>query len=363
MGYLKVIEASTTWTCPKTGSYKIICVAGGQGGTNTQGTSKNGGSTKFGDYLSASGQWGEAYSLDSQNTVYSGGLNGYTFLSYGEQINLKADYGIRVQHSIGYGGGGSGKYAGGIGKLKTGIVNLNEGDTISCTIGAGGDPESDTTCTGGKPGVIVIQYLGDDGWFTSGNETEQTITISLYMYGSLYKTEKISAGSTYTLPKLDNVKSDDVEHVGWTKTAGSGTRDYAAQGTINPISNIELHAVYKYKVKDKKITRNISNSNSPYTLVTSGSGYIVGNDGYLSGSGEHTTHTATDLTLSTNGSGYYVKVNNSYISGIVGPSNSSISWTFNKGDIVTVSASPQYGNLYAVIPDLDYNYYYRSSVT
>ena len=35
MGYMSVIEKTGTWTCPYTGSYKIICVAGGQGGSST----------------------------------------------------------------------------------------------------------------------------------------------------------------------------------------------------------------------------------------------------------------------------------------------------------------------------------------
>ena len=60
MVYCETIETSKTWTCPKSGVWKVICVGGGGAGlsyyndsTNSIGTA--GGTTSFGSILSASG--------------------------------------------------------------------------------------------------------------------------------------------------------------------------------------------------------------------------------------------------------------------------------------------------------------------
>ena len=61
MQYLHYIEESKSWTCPKSGVWKVICVGGGASGGYYITSSKvatgqhTGGTTSFGSYLSAEG--------------------------------------------------------------------------------------------------------------------------------------------------------------------------------------------------------------------------------------------------------------------------------------------------------------------
>ena len=149
MAFLKVIDTSGTFTVPKTASYKIICVAGGNGG-GSEGAG-SGGDTSFGSYCTASGQWG--------GNAAQGGRNGYTLFDYGT-IGASA----RSQ-GIGYGAGGdggnTGSNGGACGKVNIAVAELTSGAAITCTIGAGG-----TAGTGANPGgaglsgVIVVQEVG-----------------------------------------------------------------------------------------------------------------------------------------------------------------------------------------------------------
>ena len=70
MGKIQYIEASQNWICPKTGSYKVICVGGG-GGNGA------GSTTSFGTYLSARG--GDIATIAESTALLGlGGTGGYT---------------------------------------------------------------------------------------------------------------------------------------------------------------------------------------------------------------------------------------------------------------------------------------------
>lgn len=175
MQYSYWIETSQTWTCPKTGAWKIICVGGGASGgavaiehfgtatikrTPFQAT---GGTTSFGSYLSAAGgQRGMQYTSDP-NSVYSG-YNGYTGVAnnlYGTQLQFSGMNYVSIGFpGVGYGAGGSSKQKnisssgftvsnsetsatlygvpGFMGKIKTIITDITQNTNVACTIGKGG---------------------------------------------------------------------------------------------------------------------------------------------------------------------------------------------------------------------------------
>lgn len=182
--YCETIESSKTWTCPKTGVWKVICIGGGGGGyayskrsdTEYKAQGGSGGSTSFGSYLSAAG--GKA---GSHNTAINGynitggsrimgvnGTNGYNGASvYGAASNSTT--------GVGYGAsGGANCYSentdraapGDTGDIKMCILDLNANATISCTVGAAGTGAAHSTDPGkatayaGKAGAIIVQYLG-----------------------------------------------------------------------------------------------------------------------------------------------------------------------------------------------------------
>ena len=110
MVYCETIETSKTWTCPKSGIWKVICVGGGGAGVsyisdtaNSIGTA--GGTTSFGSILSASGGI-SGYDVnkinlnENSNVVrYTMGINGY---------NGAGVYGATSGEHIGSGYGASG---------------------------------------------------------------------------------------------------------------------------------------------------------------------------------------------------------------------------------------------------------------
>ena len=203
MPYLKVIETTQTWVCPKTGFYKIICVAGGSGGNCSSGANYDwfrgtpGGVTSFGSKLTSSGVgFGGGVSGSYGSFLYGGGGGGgYTFSEYGGNgaspangVNACSKNGgmatrystanlavfKTTPHSLGngagYGGGGGGCSGGGgvSGSLIASIFSLTEGESIPCTIGAGGAGATgtDTANTAitvygakGNNGAIIIQEV------------------------------------------------------------------------------------------------------------------------------------------------------------------------------------------------------------
>ena len=182
MVYCETIETSKTWTCPKSGIWKVICVGGGGAGvsyfddsTYTIGTA--GGTTSFGSILSASGgisgidiNKDKIILYDSDHSIRRAmGINGY---------NGAEAYGATSGEYIGSGygaSGGAGKYnsnatlyhSGLPGDVKSVITDISEGTSIACTIGAGGTVTNKgnniiTIAFPGKSGAIIVQYLGSE---------------------------------------------------------------------------------------------------------------------------------------------------------------------------------------------------------
>lgn len=179
MQYLYYIEESKSWTCPKSGIWKVICVGGGGAGltyyTDTAysiGTA--GGTTSFGSILSASGgisgtdvNKDKIEMTDSNYSVrYAMGINGY---------NGAGVYGAESGEYIGSGYGASGgagytntnvkvRHSGLPGDVKSVITDISEGTSIACTIGAGGTVTNKgiTIAFPGKSGAIIVQYLGSE---------------------------------------------------------------------------------------------------------------------------------------------------------------------------------------------------------
>ena len=136
-----------------------------------------GGSTSFGDYISAAGGIsGEDINGHSKPTravnTLAFGINGY---------NGAAEYGSPSGECIGTGYGASGgAYSTGTGhtsinaglpgSIKSVIIDIDAGTSIPCTIGAGGtvsksgsgndSTKNITNAWPGKSGAIIVQYLG-----------------------------------------------------------------------------------------------------------------------------------------------------------------------------------------------------------
>ena len=183
MVYCETIETSKTWTCPKSGIWKVICVGGGGAGFTYRDSDESsigtaGGTTSFGSILSASGGMsGVDINKDkitlSDSSAYSirraMGINGY---------NGAGVYGAESGEYIGSGYGASGgagytstnakvRHSGLPGDVKSVITDISEGTSIACTIGAGGTVATistipDTIAFPGKSGAIIVQYLGSE---------------------------------------------------------------------------------------------------------------------------------------------------------------------------------------------------------
>ena len=171
MVYMETIEASKTWECPKTGVWKIICVGGGGAGyafynegTNADGAS--GGTTSFGNYVSANGGicGKDAYSDAAvKRTGAINGFNGFNgAASYGEQSPEPS--GVGYGASGGAVGSNSGiVHAGRPGSVVSKILDLTAGTKVACTVGAGGtgNQSKATASYSGLDGAIIVQYLGE----------------------------------------------------------------------------------------------------------------------------------------------------------------------------------------------------------
>lgn len=183
MVYCETIESSKTWTCPKTGVWKVICIGGGGAGygygkiksqtaeyTTAAGTA--GGITSFGSYLSASGgKSGTERSYVISQYIDLNGRNGYNgIVEYGSIIESR-------KIGLGYGASGCGyaKYdgtikLGDIGEVKVAILDISANTQVICTIGKGGEgaekflegssTEHAALAFPGSSGAIILQYLG-----------------------------------------------------------------------------------------------------------------------------------------------------------------------------------------------------------
>lgn len=226
MQHIYWIKSSQTWTCPKAGAWKIVCVGGGASGgiifrENTDALQSAGGSTSFGNLLSASG--GAIGSACASHINSCGGYGGYDGMNYGGMpaiITKSSDYYMAAASSgnggtpgspgLGYGAGGGIGYVfqmgyknststtvtqqanvyavpGKCGSMTIGIFDLALNQNIPCTIGTSAKPSinqntliqqlkksiSDITeiagdhvnriamaFTAGTAGVIYIEFLG-----------------------------------------------------------------------------------------------------------------------------------------------------------------------------------------------------------
>ena len=197
MKYIEWFKESQTWTCPKAGKWKVICVGGGASGglyDSTENAVKltpttAGGTTSFGSIISADGAPSTKDSTvhgDAAAQSAISGYGGYTGTSYGgvpmvggDSVTLEFGAGggsgnaavmafSNPTAAVGYGAGGGavslkeaiGPIAGRAGSIESTIVDLEEGQTIMCTVGKGGQTTDATVMGSGADGVIVVQYLG-----------------------------------------------------------------------------------------------------------------------------------------------------------------------------------------------------------
>lgn len=190
MTYSETLRANKTWTCPKSGIYKIICVGGGGSGaatiTNTADAAVSGtagGTTAFGTFISASGgaTGADAYAkgyitaagiVAGGSSIYISGcsINGYNGASVYGTPNAASVTGC------GYGASGAAAAKGGSlfatggqpGEVVSGIFDIDVGKQVACTIGKGGSgisnidgTSNEVCCYPGAAGAIMIQYLGE----------------------------------------------------------------------------------------------------------------------------------------------------------------------------------------------------------
>lgn len=215
MQYLHYIEESKSWTCPKSGVWKVICVGGGASGGYYGASSgitaqHTGGTTSFGSYLSAEGGIKRRVPNPSNGQISTGSA----FLNVGSYGMAMGQIGydgtncaVTDGGNRGYGAGGdacifdfailrkggtmsdqvNGANVGGsCGKVKSIVIDIEQGTSVACTIGKGGsnifndDDIKDFANTSygfggiqggyeafskqlssGNDGVIILQYLGE----------------------------------------------------------------------------------------------------------------------------------------------------------------------------------------------------------
>lgn len=178
MIYCETIKSSKTYTPPKSGIYKIICIGGGGAGyadTANVIASEAGKTTSFGAYISANG------GASGENVVKLNGTGTAEYLQPNEKGGFDSGkngfdgacvYGASSGAAIGYGYGASGgayaksntKYISGqAGEVASIIIELDKSDVVACTIGTGGKggAGSYAYAWGGADGAIIVQYLGE----------------------------------------------------------------------------------------------------------------------------------------------------------------------------------------------------------
>lgn len=183
MNYIQYIEESKSWTCPKSGVWKVICVGGGataclQSKEAAGYLGFQGGATSFGSYVAADGG---AFASGRTQTYGFGGQSGFDGINYGStpMIFFNDSDGNSVfaggaslpTYGTGFGYGASGGiiwsstpelqfttsnttsnngnyrikldcHVGTCGKIKSAIIDLADGEVIACTVGKGGDIKS-----------------------------------------------------------------------------------------------------------------------------------------------------------------------------------------------------------------------------
>lgn len=225
MQHIQYIEESTTWVCPKSGKWKVICIGGGSSGgfriayvnnRNDAIIQNTGGISSFGDILSADGGSIEYtilnYTYNSNNNSYlipdeenvrsvggEGGYNGICFGGSPARLSKNGDYsaferngGFLGLHGNGYGAGGGAigtptysflrsdsdyqcfslPKAGKAGTMRAVIADITAGDEFICTVGKGGSDNLTERFTNLKNGKYTVYYNYNSGYFqvTAGND-------------------------------------------------------------------------------------------------------------------------------------------------------------------------------------------------
>ena len=74
--------------------------------------------------------------------------------------------------------------------------------------------------------------------------------VYLYRYGELYKILSVAKGSRVTLVTCPSPYSDDTFY-GWSKDPQDTTRTYAATSSFVPTADMNLYAIYSYKMNSQ----------------------------------------------------------------------------------------------------------------
>ena len=176
MQYLHYIEESKSWTCPKSGVWKVICVGGGataclQSQEAAGYLGFQGGSTSFGSYVAADGgifasglpqvqgfggqsgfdgvNYGSTpvvhYASSSAGFAFSGGVSLPTYgtgFGYGASGGIIWSSEIKLAFTTSNTSSDNGNYEislshqlGTCGKIKSAIIDLADGEVIACTVG------------------------------------------------------------------------------------------------------------------------------------------------------------------------------------------------------------------------------------
>lgn len=187
MEHLSYIKTSQTWTCPKSGVYKIIAVGGGSGGAYALSTANasgiNGGTTSFGSYVSAAGGQAIVTADLPLGKGWYGGKGGYNLTQYGGGGECVGTSGYRPPagngglmggQGIGYGASGGfyaketysnyKAYIGNAGDIALAISEFTSGVKVSVTVGGGGSvpaaADNVSFNLAGRSGVVIVEYLG-----------------------------------------------------------------------------------------------------------------------------------------------------------------------------------------------------------
>ena len=166
--------------------------------------------------------------------------------------------------------------------------------------------------------------------------------VYLYRYGELYKILSVAKGSRVTLVTCPSPYSDDTFY-GWSKDPQDTTRTYAATSSFVPTADMNLYAIYSYKMNSqvqKSASESVDIGGKSATLTitdaTPGTSYKVytgsGNisQGSTSTSGQTTYYPVISMSWSLKASG-------------TAASNGTITYTFAAGsttsEYVTVGTS------------------------
>ena len=158
--------------------------------------------------------------------------------------------------------------------------------------------------------------------------------IYLYRYGELYKILSVAKGSRVTLVTCPSPYSDDTFY-GWSKDPQDTTRSYAATASFLPTADINLYAIYSYKMnsqvqksvseqvdiggKSATLTVTDATPGTPYKVYT-GSGSI--SQGSSSSAGSYSYYPIISMSWSLKTSG-------------TAASNGTITYAFAAGSTTT----------------------------